>query len=247
MLFIHGAASSADFWHAQIEAFPDALYLNLPGHGAGARPYLGEANPQSRYIETGLELYADYVESVIAQRKLIDIILVGHSMGAAVALTLALRHPRWLRGLVLTGTGARLEVSSELLELLGTDYTAAVDMIVASSFAGSTGNSTYAQRVLREGTRRKLLRLPPYVALGDYVACAGFDIRANLGRVRVPALVVVGAEDRMTPPHLSEELYAGLSNSVLHVVEGAGHMLPVEKPGEYNGIVSRFSQGLAQD
>src|SRR5207244_3712195 len=110
-----------------------------------------------------------------------SVVLNGHSMGGAIALTLALRRPAWLRAIVLTGTGARLRVLPRLLELLRTDYPAAVDLIVEQSFAPPPpGGLTYAQRAQRNGTKRQLLRTPQAVTLGDYEACDRFDVMPRL-------------------------------------------------------------------
>jgi pimeloyl-ACP methyl ester carboxylesterase len=240
--FIHGAGSNAGFWHQQQSGFPNAVYLDLPGH----------LSPRSRGIEAvqlkgddySLAAYADAVARHIEREIEGGVVLVGHSMGGAVALMLALRKPLWLRGLVLTNTGARLSVSDALLALLRTDYRAAVEWIVDHSFGAASATMTYAERIARNGTRRKLLRARPEVALADYESCRDFDVRPHLGEISVPALVVVGEQDRMTSPHLGGELCAGLPHATLHVVTGAGHMLPIEQPDTYNKAVSEFIKSL---
>ena len=166
--------------------------------------------------------------------------MAGHSMGGAVALELALRQPDWLRGLVLTCAGARYPVSARLMELLRDDYEAAVDFILARSFGPHEGALTYKQKAVRYGTRRQMLRTPPEVVMSDYEACAEFDVEDRLSEITAPTLVIAGGEDRVTPPTLSRELHREIKGSLLFIVEGAGHMLPMERPNEYNGAVERF-------
>ena len=229
IVFIHGAGSNAGFWHRQQTAFPDAYFVDLPGHGANA-----EGPPRD------LGGYAEWIDSYVNEKGLSTVVLDGHSMGGAVALALALRHPVWLRALVLTGSGARLPVDGELLRLLRYDYPAAVDLIVGQSFAPAAMPPTYAQKVRINGTRKQLLRTRPDVALADYEACTRFDVTDPLGEIAVPTLCIVGEYDRMTPPHLSRELHKGIRDSRLEIIDGAGHMLPLEQPDVYNRVLAAF-------
>jgi pimeloyl-ACP methyl ester carboxylesterase len=159
-------------------------------------------------------------------------------------LALALRAPAWLQGIVLTGTGARLRVSPRLLDLLRTDYPAAVDFIIEHSFAYARGPLSYAQKVRLNGTRRQLERTPPAVVLGDYEACDRFDLMDRLGAIEVPALCIVGALDEMTPPAYSEYMGDRLPDARLVVVAEAGHMLPLEQPAAYNAALAEFVGSL---
>ncbi len=239
LVFIHGAGSNADFWHEQRAAFPNAHYLNLPGHTGGRN---GEREGKGR---ERVEEYADWVAEYIEGAKPARVALNGHSMGGAIAQTLALRRPYWLVGVALTGTGARLRVLPQLLELLDTDYPAAVDLIVARSFAPAE-QLTYAQKARRNGTRRKTLRTPQAVTLGDYRACDRFDLMSQVDEIAVPTLCIVGALDAMTPPKYSRYLHSRIPGSRLAVIEGAGHMLPLERPQEYNRLLSEFVSGLGE-
>jgi pimeloyl-ACP methyl ester carboxylesterase len=244
LVFIHGAGSNSDFWYWQRPAFPQAHYLDLPGHGrnpqsAGSSASLNTGNSQ-------LGAYADWVERYIETAGLSEVVMNGHSMGGAITLMLALRRPAWLRALVLTGTGARLRVSPVLLELLRTDYQAAVDAIVKASFAPTNEPLTYAQKVRRNGTRRQLLRTPQQVTLSDYEACNQFDIKERVSEINLPTLCIVGGQDAMTPVKYSEYLHRAILGSRLEIIEGAGHMLPLEKSDEYNRTVAEFLGSLAE-
>ena len=190
--------------------------------------------------------YADWLAAYVEAKGLSGVVLDGHSMGGAVALELALRQPDWLRGLVLTCAGARYPLSARLMELLREDYEAAVDFILAQSFGPHEVALTYKQRAVRYGTRRQMLRTPPEVVMSDYEACAGFDVKDRLSEINAPTLVIAGGEDRLTPPTLSRELHMGIKGSRLIIVEGAGHMLPMERPDEYNEAVQRFLQSQAR-
>jgi pimeloyl-ACP methyl ester carboxylesterase len=238
LVFIHGAGSNADFWHEQRAAFSDAHYLNLPGHG----PVDGSRLPAGRL--RSIEDYASWVESYVRDEGLQNVALNGHSMGGGVTLTLALRRPYWLRAIILTGTGARLRVLPQLLELLRTVYPAAVDLIIERSFAPAQGELTYAQKVRRNGTRRRLLRTPREITLADYQACDRFDVMDRVAEIDLPTLCIVGAQDMMTPPKYSRYLRERIEGSRLKVIDGAGHMLPLEKPNDYNRALAAYLAAL---
>ena len=240
LVFIHGAGSNADFWHEQRQVSPDAHYLDLPGHVSRGSKELAYTRDQLETGQSKIEAYADFVAAYIEREGLDSVVLNGHSMGGAITLTLALRRLSWLKGIILTGTGARLRVLPLLLQLLHSDYPAAVELILEESFAYRQSELSYAQKARLNGTRRQMLRTPREVTLADYEACDGFDVMEQVPRVNVPALCIVGAQDRMTPPRYSEYLHSRISASHLDIVEGAGHMLPLEKPSEYNELLATW-------
>ena len=111
LVFIHGAADSGAVWERQLAVFGarhDVLALDLPGHGA-------------RLGETPLETVTSTAQEALraAQRRgMAHPVLVGHSMGGATAMQAALDAPSVPAALVLVGTGAKLRIRDELVELM---------------------------------------------------------------------------------------------------------------------------------
>ncbi len=247
LVFVHGAGSNADFWYRQRDTFPDAHYLTLPGHdpvrGKGTEVG-GRSSANFDDSRRTIEGYTDWVARYVEREGLHDVVLNGHSMGGAITLTLALRHPTWLKAVALTGTGARLRVLPQLLDLLQIDYPAAVSLIVQESFAPQDAPPTYRQKAVLDGTRRQILRVPQQITYADYAACNSFDVMQSLSQIKLPCLCIVGAQDKMTPPRYSEYLHEQIAGSQLEKIEGAGHMLPLEQPEEYNRRLGRFVAGL---
>jgi pimeloyl-ACP methyl ester carboxylesterase len=160
-------------------------------------------------------------------------VVIGHSLGGAVALELARRHPELVDGLVLLATGARLPVPDRVMAGLRADFAAECERVVAASFVG--GPSRAAERL-----REAMHAAGPATLEADYRACAAFDARGALGDVRAPALVIAAGEDRLTPPWLSEELARELPLAQMALVPGAGHAVMAEGAGAVNLLIAAY-------
>ena len=233
LLFIHGAGGNHRFWAHQLRALKgiNAYALDLPGHGRSE----GEG------FKT-IAAYRDFVSSFLEALALERAILVGHSMGGAIALDFALHHPNRTQGLILVGTGARLRVLPAILSGILADFDAAVDLICEWAYAPDA-----PEELVRQG-RRQMKETPPEVLYGDFAACDAFDVMADLERISCPTLVICGTQDRLTPPKYSTYLRDHIPGAELVLVEGVGHMVMLERPEEVSqamqGFISRaFSPG----
>ena len=74
-------------------------------------------------------------------------------------------------------------------------------------------------------------------------ACIGHDVRADLPRIRVPALILGGEEDKFTPPWMAREVAAGIPGAHLHLYPGAGHAFHWERIADFNLPVAQWMAG----
>ncbi len=230
VVLVHGAGGRGAVWAPQLAALGDVARLlapDLPGHGATAGPggqTIGE--------------YADWVLGFLDAAGLARAVVAGHSMGGAIAQTLALAHPDRVAGLVLVGTGARLRVLPRLLELLREKPPEGLALIESLSYAAATPRERVveADRALRE--------TPPWVTLGDLLACDRFDVMDRIGAIRAPTLVVVGREDRLTPPKYAAYLAAAIPGARLVEVDGAGHFVQLEQPAAVDAALRGYLLSL---
>jgi len=229
LVFVHGAGGTSHGWDLQRLAFPNGMAVDLPGRGG--------SGPARRRIEE----YAAWLHDTPHQFGQLPAVLVGHSMGGAIALAFALAYPGEASGIVLVATGARLRVDPAILGGLAADYAPAVEGIVTRSLAPD------ADPRLARRLKEAMMAVPQDVTLGDFQACDAFDVMQRLEEIRAPALVIAGREDRMTPPRYSEFLHAHLRASHLVWIEGAGHMVHVERPREVNEAIQRFLRGVGTD
>ena len=78
------------------------------------------------------------------------------------------------------------------------------------------------------------------VLYGDFLACDSFDVMESVKKIQVPTLLICGSADRMTPPNRSEYLRDQIEGAQLHIIEGAGHMVMIERPDEVAGLLTGF-------
>lgn len=225
LVFVHGAGADGRVWQVQRLDFPQAVAVDLPGH------------PEGEPLAT-VEAYAAWLVGVLRQDSLHRPVLVGHSMGGAVALATALLAPEAVAGLVLVATGPRLRVNPRFLEGLVTRPEATLDRFLELCFGPLADSRT------RERVREAVRALGPAVLLRDLRACDAFDATGRLGEVRVPTLVVCGERDVMTPPELGRELHLGIPGSGLVVVPEAGHMLFLERRRLFRDSLRTFLASL---
>mgnify|MGYP001072361188 CR=1 FL=1 len=227
LVFVHGAGESHKVWTYQTNRFTDALAIDLPGHPDGEG-------------ENTIEGYAAFVDEFLTQRDLSSVILAGHSMGGAITLRLALKAPSYLKGIVLVATGAKLRVTSLILEGVKADFVNATKLIMNYAF------SPEAPNWLKEESLRELQQIRPEVVLGDFEACNKFDTMNDIQRIKIPGLIVCGSEDMLTPVKYSEYLSRNILGSRLVVIQGAGHMVMIEKPDQVNTAIEEFLKDLTR-
>ena len=201
------------------------ITLDLPGHGKTDGP--------------GCQSIEDYARRVV---KFLDVsgfsraVFVGHSMGGAIALALALDYPDRVVGMVLISTGACLPIPSSVIENASNQSTLllAIQRLQEMSFGSQTSPA------LSEISLKRLTEIRQPLLLGDLVACDRFNMTGRLGAIRSPALVVCGTEDKLTPIRFSELLSSQIPGAALQTVERAGHMLILEQPGRLAKLIRVF-------
>jgi len=229
VILIHGAGGIHLSWPPQVRRISDQHIFapDLPGHGKSEG--IGRQT---------IEGYSDDVAAFMDAIQLKKAVMVGHSMGSAIALTLALKHPKRVAGLGLIGGGTKLRVAPVILEGLGNPnaFLPTVQMINENSFGPQT-----PPRII-ELAGKRMAETRQSVLYGDFLACNAFDVSGRLGKITVPTFVMCGTEDRMTPLKNSGALRDEIAHAQLEVVDGAGHMVMLEQPDAAADLISRFME-----
>ncbi len=235
ILFVHGAGSNGHTWHRQIDAFGgrhSPIALDLPGHGRSA----GVEGLRT------VQDYADFVAAFLDMLKIKAAVILGHSMGGAIAMDLALRHPARVEALILSCTAPKFNITADRIEALR-----AITMGRAPQAFNTDGYSPRTVKenfdVVREGWMEQI-KTDPRVRYTDIVACSQLDLRDAIGKIDKPALVIAGADDQGTTPADAAFIARMIRGATCKIVADAGHYIPRERPTEYNAAIEQFVDGL---
>jgi pimeloyl-ACP methyl ester carboxylesterase len=201
--------------------------VDLPGHG----------QTPGLFVER-VEGYAEWLREFIEAAHSAPCFLLGHSLGGAIVLRIALDHPELLKGIVLVGTGVRLRVAPKILEGIKQDFDAAVSFIVRSCYTKEASEELI--RDVIQLTRQ----VTPQQLLADFTACDQFDITEQAERIHLPTLIIVGREDVMTPVKYSEFLSRKITGSRLVILDNAGHALMHQAPEAFNSALREFISSI---
>ena len=238
VVMIHGASQDTLSWHDVIDRFASqyrVLAVDLPGHGKSA---LIAGRPT-----TMTEEFAGIVLRFLAASEAAKPILVGHSMGAGIAITVAIRRPDLIRGVVAvcggaafrgaTGVSYQPEVLRDV-EINPTDW-------LETIFHSVLGRTTPGPR--RREMAFDATRCSPYVAYADLIAYTTFNLNETIGQVKTPVYYIVGEDDWSTTPGMaratSQRLAAlGVATDCTEL-KGIGHIPHWEQPGAFGDALER--------
>ena len=231
MILIHGAGGTHLHWPPQIRRLASQRVFapDLPGHGKS-----------EGVARQGIREYSAVLAEFMQKLKLKKAVFVGLSMGSAIALQIALRYPKRVLGLGLLGSGAKLRVAPAVLESSANPaaFNATVQMVIENSYGPDVDPR------VKELAIQQLEETRPSVLHSDFLACDSFDVMQKIGKIRVPTLIICGAEDRMTPVKFSNYLRDHIGGARLEVVTGAGHMVMIEKPDETAKLLEEFLNSI---
>ncbi|MFF3981702.1 alpha/beta fold hydrolase [Streptomyces sp. NPDC001828] len=219
-------------WDRQIPELAGAwrvVRFDLPGHGGAP------AQPAHSVAELGDRLIAT-LDGLGVQR----FGYAGCSIGGAIGADLALRYPHRLASLALVAAAPRFGTADEYRQRGVIVRTNGMDPMARSApERWFTPAYAAAQPAIVEWAVQMVRTTDPACYIAACEALAAFDIRADLGRIAVPTLALVGAEDRVTGPGDARTLVAGIPGAGLAVVPGAAHLAPVEQPAAVTDLLVR--------
>ncbi|MFD4951804.1 alpha/beta fold hydrolase [Streptomyces sp. NPDC058451] len=222
-------------WHMWDRQVPEltkqwrVFRFDLPGHGgAPAHPADSVSDLVTRLLAT--------LDGLGVQR----FGYAGCALGGAIGIELALRHPERLASLALIATSPRFGTADEFRQRGVIVRTNGLDPIARTSPERwfSTGFAA-AQPAITEWAVQMVRTTDPGCYIAACEALAVFDARADLGRIGVPTLVLVGSDDQVTGPAQARTLVAGIRDARLAVVPGASHLVPVEQPVAVTDLLVR--------
>ena len=240
VVFIHGAGLDHSWFALQSRYFGyhgwNVLAVDLPGHGRSDGPALPSVTEM-----------AEWIFDILKNSSLEKASLVGHSLGALVALECAASHPERVERIALLGVTYPMKVSEAFLDAARRNDHAAYDMETIWGHAAQVplGGNPNPGMWMYGDTLARLARLAPGVLHSDLKACndyaAGFESAA---KVRCPALLVLGQRDVMTPAKTAKALQDRIAGAKSVVLEPSGHSLMAEAPdATLDALIDFFAAG----
>jgi pimeloyl-ACP methyl ester carboxylesterase len=226
VVFIHGAGMDHTVWALQARYFAhhgrSVLAIDLPGHGRSGGELLRSVGAMASWLVKLLDAAA-----------LSSAALVGHSMGALIALEAAASAPARARSLALLGVAARMPVHPDLQA--AADRNRPLGPELGTSWghgpSGHLGGNPAPGLWMMGGSLQLLERAPAGALAADLAACNAYDgALAAAARVACPTLLLLGGLDRMTPPAKAAPLAEAIRAARTIVLPAAGHMLMSERP-----------------
>ena len=231
VIFCHGSGGGHHHWLYQLKSLRNPvnpLAVDLPGHGRSEGDALHS-----------VAAYRDWLHDFSQAIGIDKFIPAGHSLGGAIALDYAIHYPDHTSGLILVGTGSRLRVLPDFLDSLR-------EGTVPPDLADLLYSQEADEELLVKG-REEVAACAASVYYADLSACDRFDISSELPRISVPALIICGTDDRLTPVKYSRFLADNIPWSRIEIIEGAGHMVMLEKPDQVNNAISAYVKELNTD
>jgi len=237
VLFIHGWTCDLTFWRLQAPVYEKrrSLLIDLPGHGASGKPEIS-------YTQ---ELFARAVDAVMRDAGVEKAVLVGHSMGTPVALTVLRLYPKKVSGLVIVDgfipvppkdEAEREKQAAQRAEMTkkfrSPDYKQAVDGMFKFMFTEQT------PAPLREEIQQKMSSAPHHVLASAMEGMMALERPANL-HFEIPAMAIMVKRDAQSD---YEKYVHGVFPKLrsYQAWEGAGHFLMMEQPERFNTALAEF-------
>lgn len=234
IVFLHGVGSDKSVWRPQLEHFAAerrAIAFDYPGYG--------DSDPAPD--ETTRDDYAAAILSAMQQLGVTRAHICGLSLGGVVAIAMHHQAPDACASLIIADSFAahpdgqgiydRSVAASSDLRILAE---ARVDVLLAQP----------ADPQVRREVVETMARIDPAAYRIGAEAVWLADQRGRAGEIRVPTLVLCGAQDHVTPPALSRELVQLIPGARLELIERSGHLGNIERPDEFNTLVGAFIRGV---
>jgi 3-oxoadipate enol-lactonase len=232
VVFIHGFPLSQKMWESQISELPNdihAIAYDVRGHGSSA---VGDG-------QYTMELFVDDLIVLLDHLGIEKAVLCGLSMGGYIALRAVEKHPNRIKGLILCDTKSqpdtnegKIKRTNSLKTLKSAGVTAFADDFVKTIF----GTKTFEDNPKAIEFVKELIRANSVLGIcGTLLALAcRTETTASLSSINVPACIIVGEFDLLTPPSCAQEMHKAITGSEIHILPNAGHMSNLENTKDFN-------------
>ena len=233
LVFIHGpgAGGCAEAFRYQLDHFRGSIAPTLPGHLTGVSC-------------ASVERYTDWLRGWLwAQGHDRDLVLVGFTLGSCIALQYALDYPEEVQGLVLMTVSMRPK--RRALDTLNFRLRAAADPTIYEQWIDAMREAMqWVAPALRERLIACHRQVGPRSQHDDLMVIDQFDVRARIGTLKTPLLLIRGVDDPLAPEEYEREMHEAVPGSQYIPLREAGHFPMAEQPETVNQAIQAFLDKL---
>ena len=228
LVFIHGLSDSLIYWEflaSNLKRDYQVLRYDLRGHGDCE---LGDD-------EITMDTYVGDLYNLLGELNIDDVVLVGFSLGGAIALDFAVKYPEIVSSLVLMSTfhkadGHLVEVLNNFKKALNDSFNKFYDLILPMVLCPNVIDDNKNELELLKEIASQNANTEAYINAVD--VCLDFDIEDELSKINIPTLILAGQYDEISPLKLQKEMQSKINDSRLIVFEDTKHNLLVGKNNE---------------
>ena len=238
IIFVHGFPYDHYMWADQTKNFSNDYYcVRYDIRGLGASP-AGDG-------QFTIEMFVDDLENIINELKLNKPILFGLSMGGYISLRAVERMENKFGAIILCDTKSsaddnegKIKRASAIKQINSSKFDPFIETFVLNCFGEKfVEENTVEYRKVVERSKAN----NPLGVKGCLLAMASrTDTTAYLSKIKSPTLIICGGEDKLTPPAVMKSMSDQIPNSNFVIIEGSGHMVPIENPEGVNKSIKDF-------
>jgi pimeloyl-ACP methyl ester carboxylesterase len=230
LLLLHGLMGNLSNWEGVIEEFKGKYKVVIPMLPIYDLPLL----------TTGVKTLAKYVNKFVKFKNYEQVILLGNSLGGHVGLIYTIAHQETVKALILTGSSGLYENAFGGSFPKRENYEFIKGKVEYTFYDKATATKELVDEVYEMvNDRNKVIRI---------LAMAKSAIRHNMSKdlikIKIPVALIWGRDDKITPPEVAEEFHLLLPDSQLDWVEKCGHAPMMERPVEFNIILTKFLEKI---
>lgn len=238
MIFIHGFPFSKEMWNKQMAALREkyrVISYDIRGHG----------NSWSGTDDFTIELFVKDLLSLMDALEIEKAALCGLSMGGYIALKAMENHPYRFESLILCDTSCKAdspEAKEKRMKAIDGILKNGVEQFAADSLKNFFAKESFITKkeVITE-VREIMVNTSEKSIIKTLLALSKRkETCPTLWKIKVPVLILVGEEDKITPPEAAQFMHEEINGSVMSVIENAGHLSNLENPDQFNEQLKRF-------
>lgn len=230
LLLLHGLFGALSNWRDVLDEFSNKYKVVIPLMPIFDMPL----------IDLGVKGLASFINKFIEHKGYDKVTLLGNSLGGHVALVYMKNYPKHVKAMILTGSSGLYESAMGDTYPKRGDYEYIRKKVAVTFYDPKTATKELVDEVFEiTNNRAKVIRI-----LAMAKSAIRHNMKDDIPKFNVPVCLIWGKDDIVTPPHVAEEFHKLLPDSELHWIDQCGHAPMMERPAEFNRILSDYLERL---